>query len=334
MKLQQLRYIWEVAQRGLNVSAAAEHLHTSQSGVSKQVLALEQELGVQIFIRNGKHLAGMTPAGEAIVEQAGVLLQKADNLKRLAADFRHDSVGDLAIATTHTQSRYVLPNVIQTFIAKYPDVSLQLHQGTPVQIAELAALGTVDFAIATEALDQFSDLIMMPCYRWNRVVLVPQDHPLADVETLTLADLASYPLVTYVSGFTGRSRLDDAFDREQLAPRVVFTAADADVIKTYVRLGMGIGIVASMAWDSEKDRDLVCKDASHLFEYSVTRIGVKRGSLLRMYMYDFVGMFAPHLLRPLVERALGCQSQAEINQLFADVEIPIMREGMRIARSA
>lgn len=328
MKLQQLRYIWEVAHRGMNVSAAAEHLHTSQSGVSKQIQALERELGVQVFIRNGKHLAGMTPAGKAIVEQAGVLLQKADNLKRLAADFRNDSKGDLAIATTHTQSRYVLPGVIRHFIAHYPDVSLQLHQGTPVQIAELAALGTVDFAIATEALDQFSDLIMMPCYRWNRVVLLPKDHPLTAVTTLTLADLASYPLVTYVSGFTGRSRLDDAFDREQLEPRVVFTAADADVIKTYVRLGMGVGIVASMAYDSQKDTDLVCKDASHLFEYSVTRIGIKRGSLLRRYMYDFVSTFAPHLQRPLVERALSCQSQAEVNQLFAEVDIPVMREAL------
>lgn len=328
MKLQQLRYIWEVAHRGMNVSAAADHLHTSQSGVSKQIQALERELGVQIFIRNGKHLTGMSPAGKAIVEQAGVLLQKADNLRRLAADFRNDSKGDLAIATTHTQSRYVLPGVIRHFIDQYPDVSLQLHQGTPVQIAELAALGTADFAIATEALEQFSDLIMMPCYRWNRVVLLPAKHPLADVAKLTLADLASYPLVTYVSGFTGRSRLDDAFDREQLEPRVVFTAADADVIKTYVRLGMGVGIVASMAYEQQKDTDLVCKDASHLFEYSVTRIGIKRGSLLRRYMYDFVGTFAPHLQRPLVEQALNCQSQAEVNQLFAEVAIPVMREGL------
>lgn len=328
MKLQQLRYIWEVAHRGLNVSAAAEHLHTSQSGVSKQIQALERELGVQIFIRNGKHLAGMTPAGKAIVEQAGVLLQKANNLKQLAADFRNDSKGDLAIATTHTQSRYVLPEVIRHFIEQYPDVSLQLHQGTPVQIAELAALGTVDFAIATEALDQFSDLIMMPCYRWNRVVLLPREHPLAPVERLTLADLARYPLVTYVSGFTGRSRLDDAFDKEQLVPRVVFTAADADVIKTYVRLGMGVGIVASMAYDQAKDQDLVCKDASHLFDYSVTRIGIKRGSLLRRYMYDFIATFAPHLQHPLVERALQCRSQAEVNQLFAEVDIPIMSKGV------
>ena len=331
MKLQQLRYICEVARRGLNVSAAAEHLHTSQSGVSKQIQALELELGVQIFIRNGKHLAGMTPAGKAIVEQAGMLLQKADNLKRVAADFRNDSVGDLAIATTHTQSRYVLPGVIRNFIEHYPEVSLQLHQGTPLQIAELAALGTVDFAIATEALDQFNDLIMMPCYRWNRVVLLPHGHPLSSVETLGLADLAEYPLVTYVSGFTGRSRLDAAFDKEQLEPKVVFTAADADVIKTYVRLGMGVGIVASMAYDPQKDADLVCKDASHLFEYSVTRIGVKRGSLLRAYMYDFVGMFAPHLQRPLVEKALTCKSQADVHQLFEGGEIPVMREGVSVA---
>ncbi|ALO46230.1 HTH-type transcriptional regulator CysB [Pseudohongiella spirulinae] len=324
MKLQQLRYINEVASCGLNVSAAADRMHTSQSGVSKQILALEDELGIQIFVRNGKHISGMTPAGKAIVDQARELLQQVDNIKRTAAEFSDAAAGSLALATTHTQSRYVLPPVISQFITRYPDVSLQLHQGTPIQIAELAAKGVADFAIATEAMEKFSDLMMMPCYRWNRVVLVPRGHPLADVRKLTLADLARFPLVTYVLGFTGRSRLDDAFAAQGLQPKVVFTAADADVIKTYVRLGMGIGIVASMAYDSEKDADLVALDASHLFDYSVTRIGFRRGTVLRAYMFDFVAMFAKHLQRPIVEQVLQCQSQQEVDALFADTDIPVL----------
>jgi LysR family transcriptional regulator, cys regulon transcriptional activator len=324
MKLQQLRYINEVASCGLNVSAAADRMHTSQSGVSKQILALEDELGVQIFVRNGKHISGMTPAGKAIVEQARELLQQVDNIKRTAAEFSDATAGSLALATTHTQSRYVLPSVISQFINRYPDVSLQLHQGTPIQIAEIAAKGVADFAIATEAMEKFNDLMMMPCYRWNRVVLVPRGHALAGVKKLTLTDLVRFPLVTYVLGFTGRSRLDDAFAAQGLQPKVVFTAADADVIKTYVRLGMGIGIVASMAFDAEKDADLVALDASHLFDYSVTRIGFRRGTVLRAYMFDFVAMFAEHLQRPVVEQVLQCQSQQEVDALFADTVIPVL----------
>jgi LysR family cys regulon transcriptional activator len=324
MKLQQLRYIWEVAAQGMNVSAAAEALHTSQSGVSKQILALEAELGVEIFIRNGKHIAGMTAGGKEIVQQAGELLLRADNIKRTAAEFKNELVGSLALATTHTQSRYVLPPVLSSFIRKFPDVSLQLHQGTPLQIAELAAKGVADFAIATEAMEQFSDLIMMPCYQWNRVVLVPADHPLANIEKLKLSDVAKYPLVTYVLGFTGRSRLDDAFASEGLEPKVVFTAADADVIKTYVRLGMGIGIVASMAYDKEKDDDLVALDASHLFEFSMTKIGFRRGVMFRAYMFEFIEMFAPHLSRKVVDAALRCSSQAEVDALFSGCEVPAL----------
>ncbi|HBN15161.1 MAG TPA: HTH-type transcriptional regulator CysB [Pseudohongiella sp.] len=327
MKLQQLRYITEVASCGLNVSAAADRMHTSQSGVSKQILALEDELGVQIFVRNGKHISGLTAAGEVIVAQARELLHQAGNIKRTAAEFSDATSGSLSLATTHTQSRYVLPPVISQFIEKYPGVSLQLHQGTPIQIAELAAKGTADFAIATEAMEKFSDLMMMPCYRWNRVVLVPKDHALVGVSKISLADLARFPLVTYVLGFTGRSRLDDAFASQGLQPRVVFTAADADVIKTYVRLGMGIGIVAGMAYDSDKDTDLVALDASHLFDYSVTRIGFRRGTVLRAYMYEFIAMFADHLQRPVVEQVLQCQSQADVDLLFANTPIPVLGIG-------
>lgn len=322
MKLQQLRYICEVAKQGLNVSAASERLHTSQSGVSKQILALESELGVEIFVRNGKHISGMTTAGKAIVEQAAQVLQQSENLLKLAADFCDERSGRLSIATTHTQSRYVLPPVIRSFIEQYPDVSLQLHQGTPYQIAELAAKGTADFAIATEAMDMFSDLMMMPCYRWNRAVLVPQGHKLATKADLSLIELASYPLVTYVSGFTGRSRLDDAFIQQGLNPRVIFTAADADVIKTYVRLGLGVGIVAHMAYDEDKDSDLVALDAGHLFADSVTRIGFRKGSRLRAYMFDFISAFASHLDRATVEKVLMCHSQADVDQMFANTELP------------
>lgn len=325
MKLQQLRYIWEVSRQNFNVSAAAQSLFTSQSGMSKQILALEDELGVKIFLRNGKHLAGMSEAGQAIVEMAGEVLQKTDNISSLAAEFGDENAGSLAIATTHTQSRYVLPPVISAFISKYPDVSLQLHQGTPYQIAEMAAKGAADFAIATEAMDKFSDLLMMPCYRWNRSVLVPRGHPLAKLDRLTLADVAAYPLVTYVAGFTGRARFDDAFAGAGLSPRVVFTAADADVIKTYVRLGLGVGIIANMAYDPSRDNDLVALNASELFDFSITRIGFRRGTLLRAYMVDFMRMFAGHQSGPSVEQVIRCQTQSDMNLLFANTVLPELK---------
>lgn len=325
MKLQQLRYVWEVAHSGMNVSAAAQRLHTSQPGVSKQILMLEAELGVDIFIRNGKHLTGLTQIGERILELAGDVLRRAENIRILAQEARDEQRGSLTLATTHTQSRYVLPPVIQRFIGKYPEVSLHMHQGTPLQIAELAATGVADLAIATEALELFSDLMMVPCYRWNRVILVPADHPLAQLSRLTLEAVAEHPLVTYVFGFTGRSRLDDAFRERGLTPRVVFTAADADVIKTYVRLGLGVGIVASMAYDSTKDSDLVALDASHLFRYSTTKIGFQRGAALRGFACDFIGMFAPQLSRETIEQVQQAASQADIDSLFEQTEIPVHR---------
>ncbi len=332
MKLQQLRYIWEVSRQNLSVSAAAQHLFTSQSGMSKQILALEEELGVKIFMRNGKHLAGMTEAGQAIVAMAGEVLQKTENIARLAAEFCDESSGSLVIATTHTQSRYVLPPVISAFIGKYPDVSLQLHQGTPLQIAEMAAKGAADFAIATEAIDKFSDLLMMPCYRWNRSVLVPRGHPLAQLEKLTLADVAAYPLVTYVVGFTGRARLDLAFSNAGLSPRVVFTAVDADVIKTYVRLGLGVGIIANMAYDPLRDDDLVALNANALFDYSITRIGFRRGTLLRAYMIEFMRMFAGHQSAPSVEQVIQCHNQSEIDSLFSDTVLPELHSMPTVTR--
>ena len=295
MKLQQLRYIWEVARHDLNVSATAQSLYTSQPGISKQIRLLEDELGVEVFARSGKHLTRVTPAGEAILEVAGDILRKVESIKQVAQEFSDEKMGSLDLATTHTQARYALPVTINNFMKKYPDVSLHMHQGTPMQIAEMAANGSVDFAIATEAMSHFNDLIMMPCYRWNRSVVVPKDHPLAQVSKLTLQDVAQFPIVTYVFGFTGRSKLDDAFKREGLEPKVVFTAVDSDVIKTYVRLGLGVGIIATMAFDEKQDQDLVCLDASHLFDYSTTKIGFRKGTFLRGYMYDFIQQFAPHL---------------------------------------
>lgn len=323
MKLQQLRYIWEVAHHDLNVSQTAQSLYTSQPGISKQIRLLEDELGVEIFSRSGKHLTRITPAGESILKTAGEIMRKVESIKSVAQEFCDEKKGALAVATTHTQCRYVLPPVIKQFIDKFPDVALHMHQGTPMQISELAADGTADFAIATEALDLFSDLVMMPCYSWNRAVLVPRDHELAQISRLSLEDLSRYPLVTYTFGFTGRSKLDEAFSAKGLSPRVVFTAADADVIKTYVRMGMGVGIVASMAHDPVKDDDLVALDASHLFEPSITKIGFRRGSFLRGYMFDFIQMFAPHLSRDLVEETSFRHSRAELEDLFKDIELPV-----------
>ncbi|MFT6051759.1 MAG: LysR family cys regulon transcriptional activator [Halioglobus sp.] len=323
MKLQQLRYIWEVAHHELNVSATAQSLYTSQPGISKQIRLLEDELGVEVFARSGKHLTHVTPAGEAILKAAGQVLRTVEGIKQVAQEYSDEKKGSLSIATTHTQARYMLPGTIGKFMASYPDVSLHMHQGTPMQISEMAADGAVDFAIATEALDLFSDLLMMPCYRWNRCVLVPRDHPLAQVSKLTIEDVAAHPIITYVFGFTGRSKLDEAFLAKGLKPKVVFTAADADVIKTYVRLGLGIGIVAGMAHDEVVDSDLVSLDASHLFASSVTKIGCRRGTFLRGYMYEFIEDFAPHLNRDVVTEAFKRHSKVELDELFSHYELPV-----------
>jgi len=323
MKLQQLRYIWEVAHHDLNVSATAQSLYTSQPGISKQIRLLEDELGVEIFSRSGKHLTRITPAGEAILKSSGEILRKVESIKQVAQEFSNEKKGSLSLATTHTQARYALPKVIESFIRQYPDVSLHMHQGTPMQISEMAADGTVDFAVATEALELFSDLIMMPCYKWNRCIVVPKNHPLCHVSQLSLEDVAKHPIVTYVFGFTGRSKLDEAFIDQGLAPKVVFTAADADVIKTYVRLGLGVGIIAKMAYDEEIDSDLVALDASHLFEASTTKIGFRRGTFLRGFMYDFIEQFAPHLTKEIVSEAYNRQSRAELDELFSHIQLPV-----------
>lgn len=322
MKLQQLRYIVEITNNNLNVSATAQSLFTSQPGISKQVRLLEDELGVQIFERTGKHLSQVTPAGKDIIRISSEILGKVESIKAVASQHTHPDQGSLNISTTHTQARYALPEVITGFIERYPKVSLHMHQGTPIQISESVAKGASDFAIATEAMHLYQDLIMLPCYHWNRCILVPKDHPLSSIFQPSIADLAEYSLVTYVFGFTGRSELDTAFNKAGFEPKVVFTATDADVIKTYVRLGIGIGVLASMAIDTEHDSDLVAIDASHLFSSSTTKIGFRKGTFLRSYMYDFMERFAPHLTRDRVDKAIALKTAEERDALFDDVVLP------------
>ena len=311
MNLQQLRYLCAIVDHGLNVSDAAAALFTSQPGVSKQVRQLEDELGVRVFVRIGKRIASVTPAGEAVIATARRALREVENVKRVGAEFRSEHEGTLAIATTHTQARYVLPRVVRDFAGRFPRVKLELHQGNPVQVAEHTARGDADIGIATEALASFPDLVTLPCYQWNRCVLVPRGHPLAKVKVLTLAALARHPIITYDFAFTGRSQINAAFDAEGLAPNVVLTALDSDVIKTYVELGLGVGIVAQMAYDPDRDRAFVKLDAGHLFAPSTTRLAVRRGAFLRGYVYAFIHLFAPALDRATVDAALaGTPSRA------------------------
>jgi LysR family transcriptional regulator, cys regulon transcriptional activator len=305
MKLQQLRYICEVARQNLNLSQAAEALFTSQPGISKQIKSLEEELGVEIFVRHGKRVVAVTEPGKTILELANRVLMDVENLRQVGDEFTREDAGSLTIATTHTQARYALPPVVARFRAKYPDVKLSLHQGSPTQIADLTSSGQADLAIATEAIEFYEDLVMLPCYEWNRCVLTPPDHPLLKAGKLTLEDIAKYPIITYDFAFTGRSRINNAFAQRNLTPNVVLTAIDADVIKTYVELGLWVGIVAMMAFDPRRDTGLRALDASHLFEPSVTRIGVRRNSYLRGYVYEFMEMFAPHLTRPVVDAAMN-----------------------------
>jgi len=323
MKLHQLRYLAAIAQNGLNITAAAEKLHTSQPGVSKQIKLLEDELGFQIFIRDGRNLSRVTPAGQQVIDRAIRILREVQNIKRLSDDYKDEARGSLSIATTHTQARYVLPDVIRQFRDQYPEVRLHLHQGTSEQIGEMAALDRIDFAIATGSQSLLDGYTLLPCYRWHRHVVVPKGHPLARHKEPTLKQLASYPIITYVFSFTGPSSLHDIFATEGLVPNVVLTARDADVIKRYVRLGLGIGIVAGLAIDPVDDADLVRIDTSQLFPAHTTWIGFRRGGLLRKYQVDFMQLFAPHFKRRLIERVTQAESQDAVDKLIADVELPL-----------
>ena len=321
MKLHQLRYLAAVAQSGLNITAAAQKLHTSQPGVSKQIKLLEDELGFQIFVREGRNLTRITPAGQQVIERALRILQEAASIRSLSTELRDEGKGSLSIGTTHTQARYVLPDVIREFRGRYPQVRLNLHQGTSEQIAEMVASDRIDCAVATGSEYLFTDLTLMPCYRWHRTVIVPKGHPLADGARLSFKALSAYPLITYTFSFTGPSSLHEAFARASLSPNVAITARDADVIQTYVRLGLGVGIVANMAVD-EHDPDLVAVDASHLFPAHTTWIGFRRGTVLRRYMYEFAQLLAPHLDRRLVDRAHRASSAEEVRAMFADTVLP------------
>ncbi len=308
MKLQQLRYLVEVERCGLNVSEAAAALYTSQPGISKQVRLLEAELGITVFERSGKRLTGITAAGRVVLDMARKILTDTANLARVGADFAAESKGQLTLATTHTQARYTLPPVIRRFVDRYPGVRLHVQQGSPVQVAEWLLDGTAELGIATEALDRHPQLVTLPCYQWSHKVVVPRGHALLELEPLTLAALAQYPLVTYDVCFTGRSHVDRAFERQGLIANVVLTAIDSDVIKTYVELGLGVGIIAEMAFDPLRDSGLAALAANHLFATNTTRLAFRRDLWLRGYDFDFIELLAPQLTRRVIEATVAGNS--------------------------
>lgn len=298
----------------MNVTAAAQKLFTSQPGVSSQIKRLEEELGVTIFERSGKHINGLTPEGKLLSERFSTILDQVENVKKIAEDFSHPNSGMLSIATTHTQARYVLPPVITEFRKRYPDVQLQINQGTPEQIASLTDSGEADIGIATEALELFDNLVLLPCYRWNRCIMVPKGHPLVKENLLTLEAIAKHPIITYTFGVADRSVINRAFKQDDFDLNVVITAADAEVIKAYVRTGLGIGIVARMAYDRKQDGDLMSLDAGHLFDSSVTSLAIRKNAVLREYAYEFIELFASHLRKPVVEQALTARNDTSLQE--------------------
>lgn len=324
MKLQQLRYIIEIVNNNLNISSAAECLFTSQPGVSKQVRLLEDELGIEIFKRNGNTLVSLTSSGKEILKRANNILGEIESIKTIASEQTMPDKGKLNIATTYTQARYFLPDLISPFTKKYPDVSIHIHQGTPAQISESVEKGESDFAIATEANYLFENLIMLPCYYWNRSILVPKDHPLSLLDKVSIENLSSFKLVTYSFGFTGKSELDDAFNKAGLTPNINFTATDADVIKTYVKKGLGVGVIATMAIQTCDYDDFCIIDAAHLFKASLTSVGFRKNTYLREYMLDFVLRFAPHLSRKLIQQAIQSNYSAEVKTLLSQVDLPTL----------
>ena len=325
MNFHQLQYAIAIARHGLSVTQAAAALGTSQPAISRALKALEKELGFDLFVREGRAFARITPEGTRVLEYAGRALAEIESLKSVAADLNQDARGTLSIATTHTQARYVLPPVVQAFRKRYPEVDLHLHQGTSEQISEMVASDRVQLAIATGSEALFPELVLLPVYRWHRQVIVPKHHPLARPGTgkLTLAQLAEFPLVTYVFSFSGPSSLETVFAREGLKARVALTARDSDVIKTYVRLGMGVGIVASVAFDPREDSDLVMVDASHLFPIHTTWVGFRRGTLLRNFAYEFLQLFGSHLTRRLVDRAIEARDADSKLSLFSKISLPV-----------
>jgi LysR family cys regulon transcriptional activator len=304
MNFQQLRSMREAVRCNFNLTDVANALHTSQPGVSRQIRELEEELGIELFVRAGKRLTGLTEPGAHVLPIIERLLLESSNLKKAGQEFMAQQSGLLSIAATHSQARYALPPAVQEFRAQFPNVKLHLHQGSPKQVADMLMSGEVDVGIATEALNDYPELVALPCYRWTHSVIVPPGHALLD-GPLTLESLARFALITYDTGFTGRSHIDEAFTQRGLAPNIVLTAMDADVIKTYVQLGMGVGIVASIAYEAERDTDLRALDAGALFGINLTKLAVRRGSYLRAYVYAFIESFAPTLSRAVVEKTLS-----------------------------
>ncbi|WP_431275476.1 CysB family HTH-type transcriptional regulator [Variovorax ureilyticus] len=311
MNFQQLRSVREAVRCGFNLTEVAHQLHTSQPGVSRQIRELEEELGIELFVRAGKRLTGLTEPGGHVLPIIERMLMESSNLKLAGQEFVARQTGLLSIAATHSQARYALPVAVQDFRAQFPDVKLHLHQGSPKQIAQMLLDGEVDVGIATEALGDYPQLVALPCYRWTHSVVVPQGHALLD-EPLTLEALAKHPLITYDTGFTGRTRIDKAFEERGLAPHIVLTAMDADVIKTYAQLGMGVGIVAGIAYEAERDTQLQALDAGALFGIHLTKLAVRRGSYLRGYVHTFIESFAPTLSREVVEKALADDPATQI----------------------
>jgi LysR family cys regulon transcriptional activator len=305
MNFQQLRSIREAARRGYNLTEVANVLFTSQPGVSRQIRELEEELGVDIFERNGKRLTGLTEPGRGILQIIERLLLEAENLQQASREYAGRKSGTLTIATTHTQARYVLPQVVQAFRQAFPDVRIALQQSAPEHIAEWVLSGKADIGIATEGLSQFEDLVSFPCYQWHHAIVVPEGHPLLEREQVDLEALAQYPLITYDRGFTGRSHIDEAFACHDITTDIVLTAMDSDVIQQYVALGLGVGIVASMAVAQSRATGLRAIDAAHLFAPNVTRLAVRRGAYLRAYIVDFIRQFAPELTTADIRNALG-----------------------------
>jgi LysR family cys regulon transcriptional activator len=304
MNLHQLRFVREAVRQNYNLTDAAKALFTSQPGVSKAIIELEEELGVDIFTRHGKRIRGLTEPGRLVLESVELIMQEIESLKRIGKEYAAHDSGSFTIATTHTQARYMLPKVVQAFMVKFPKVRLSLLQGNPKQIADMVKSGQADLAIATEAIAAMDGLVTLPCYQWEHVVVVPPDHDLLRSKAVSLEEIASYPLITYDAAFAGRSKIDHAFSLRELKPDVLLEAIDADVIKTYVELGMGVGIIAGMAFDSERDRNLRTIPVGHLFGMNVSRVAVKQGAYLRSYIYTFIELLAPSLTRKMVEAAM------------------------------
>jgi len=295
MKLQQLRCIFEVVQNDFNISKAANSLHTSQPGVSKQIQLLEYEVGVQIFQRNGKRLTGLTEPGQQVFDSISEIIREEKNIKRVSEEYEKKDTGNFTIATTHTQARYKLPNVVEEFVKKYPKINLNIHQGNPSQVTEQIVNGDADVGIATESIGLHDKIFCIPCYSWNRIIVMPKSHPLNEEKIITLEHLATYPLITYDYAFTGSTIVSKVFKESNLKPNMMLTAIDADVIKTYVNLNLGIGLIAEMAFDSSKDIDLVSRDVSHLFPLSTTYLGIRKDTFIRASTFDFIKMFTPQM---------------------------------------